>query len=308
MRFVSRPRNPYPAGTVLTGSRIGHPLFPTPTNNSWVYDATRLEDGGKYVFKFIRPDSVADHGLGEITANRVLSGCPCAAVGFDFIQNPAGTEFGYFMEKYKAGDLFEYIRANRVSEPDAARITFPVLRALSHMHSLGWAHRDVKPENVFLNPSGDGPPDAFLGDFGLAAPFDRAGGELFTKPMGTRDYMAPEMIAGAPYDESVDLWAFGVVLYSLVTNVRPFPDAKNCPDDFAYWVTEGGYDKAPLEAASPEVVELIDGLLRVDPKERFTADRAMDHSFYSGVVRDTKQVIAPIDSAMNESWEPGRRT
>jgi serine/threonine protein kinase len=204
------------------------------------------------------------------------------------------------MEKCTGGDLFDYNQANRISEPDIARLTLRILHALRYMHSLGWAHRDIKPENICLNDIGHGGlPDAFLGDFGLAAQFDRDSGKLLTKPEGTRDYMAPELLARAPYDEAVDIWAFGVLLYSLVTRAMPFPNSKLYPADFA----DGQFDRTPLKGASPEVVDLIDSLLQVNPKERLTAEQAMDHPFYGGVVEDTKQEISPVDLAMNQAPE-----
>jgi p70 ribosomal S6 kinase len=82
------------------------------------------------------------------------------------------------------------------------------------MHAKRIVHRDVKPENLFIDNDGH----IVLGDFGLAYKL-RAGETTVPgdEKFGTPAYTPPEMFTGEPYGREVDLWAFGVMLYELIT-------------------------------------------------------------------------------------------
>ena len=89
------------------------------------------------------------------------------------------------------------------------------------MHAAGVVHRDVKPANLLLEPTGDRPPCLRLGDFGVAVPVAEDV-RLTAGPgaVGTDGYMAPEQAAGAPPDPRQDLYAAGVVAAQLLTGAR----------------------------------------------------------------------------------------
>ena len=94
------------------------------------------------------------------------------------------------------------------------------LEALVAVHAAGVVHRDVKPGNLLLEPTGTGRPWLRLGDFGVASV---AGDERLTRvpgAVGTGGYMAPEQAAGAPPDPRQDLYAAGVVAAQLLTGAR----------------------------------------------------------------------------------------
>ncbi len=99
---------------------------------------------------------------------------------------------------------------------DRAKIALQVARALEHIHSLGVLHRDVKPDNVHLDPSGR----AKLMDFGIAKAKEvnltQSG---FT--LGTPHYMAPEMLMGKPPTQQVDIYSFGIMLFELFCGKKP---------------------------------------------------------------------------------------
>ena len=113
-------------------------------------------------------------------------------------------------------------------DPDcAARLAAAILTAVDAAHRRGVVHRDLKPENLFLSSAGG---HAVLIDFGLAtcsarpgAPGEHGPHTRTTAVVGTPAYMAPEQIQGDPLiDERADLYAFGVILFELLTLRLPF--------------------------------------------------------------------------------------
>src|SRR3954463_11134629 len=102
--------------------------------------------------------------------------------------------------------------------PDiAVGLTEQILRALAYAHRRGIVHRDVKPQNVILDPDGQ----AKVADFGIA----RAGHSEMTQTgaiVGTVAYLSPEQAQGMPVDRRSDLYSAGLVLYELLTGHVPF--------------------------------------------------------------------------------------
>jgi eukaryotic-like serine/threonine-protein kinase len=115
-------------------------------------------------------------------------------------------------------------RQKRMDAETALRCTLPIADAIAVAHRRGVVHRDIKPDNVFLARDEFGRVQPKLVDFGVARLRER--GPALTRPgalMGTPDYMAPEQARAEPdVDQRADVWAFGVVLYELMTGRRPF--------------------------------------------------------------------------------------
>ncbi len=112
--------------------------------------------------------------------------------------------------------LRERLAAGPVPVDDALRIAIDVADGLSAAHARAIVHRDIKPENILLAEHG-----ACIVDFGIA----KLDGESLTRPgtaIGTAAYMSPEQARGDPVDRRTDVWSLGVVLYELLSGVRPF--------------------------------------------------------------------------------------
>jgi serine/threonine-protein kinase len=103
------------------------------------------------------------------------------------------------------------------------------LEALVAVHAAGVVHRDVKPGNLLLEPTGTGRPWVRLGDFGIAAESDSPRMTRGPGGVGTGGYMPPEQASGAPPDPGQDLYAAGVVATELLTGGPPGSPAPDSP-------------------------------------------------------------------------------
>ncbi len=124
------------------------------------------------------------------------------------------------MEYVEAANLKElYARQDPVLLENVAQILLDMASALEHMHDNGYMHLDFKPENVLVTPNGS----LRLIDFDLAQPIPAKPKKQSGKNPGTPSYMAPEQLQGEPISFPVDIFAFGVAAYELLTNQKPFP-------------------------------------------------------------------------------------
>jgi serine/threonine-protein kinase len=123
------------------------------------------------------------------------------------------------MEYVEAANLKElYARHDPVLLENVAQILIDMAMALEHVHESGFMHLDFKPENVLVTRNGG----VRLVDFDLAKPIPRKPKRMRRNP-GTPAYMSPEQLQRLPIDHRVDMFAFGVAAYELLTNQKPFP-------------------------------------------------------------------------------------
>ena len=113
--------------------------------------------------------------------------------------------------------LADYQVEHVMGEDEVVRLGIDICRALSACEKVSIIHRDIKPDNIFVDENG-----AFkLGDFGVSKNLDRSQGTMSIK--GSFSYMAPEVYTGAKYDSRADQYSLGMVLYRLMNEGRePF--------------------------------------------------------------------------------------
>lgn len=137
------------------------------------------------------------------------------------IETVDGRPAAIVMEYMRGQTLRQALRERgRLSADRARTILRDVAQALEHAHELGVVHRDVKPENIFLDELTG---CARLADFGIARPLaDDLELTISGMSLGTPAYMSPEQIDGAPLDRQSDIYSLGVVGWEILTGIRPW--------------------------------------------------------------------------------------
>ena len=170
---------------------------------------------------------------------------------------------------------------------EVLRILLQVCDALVYAHECGVIHRDIKPENIMLLENGD----IKLLDFGIALIEGerQVGWQVFSSPIGTPDYMAPERLLGQRGDARADIYAVGVVLYELLCGRTPFEET----DGFAIITRHISHDPQGIlqfnPALSPALATVVMRAIRRDPERRYAC---MQDMLYDLGYLDT---VTPMD-------------
>ncbi|CAN7995288.1 unnamed protein product [Ixodes hexagonus] len=180
------------------------------------------------------------------------------------------------MEKLK-GDMLEMILSSekgRLSERTTKFLIYQILIALKHLHSKNIVHCDLKPENVLLSSDSDFP-QVKLCDFGFARII---GEKSFRRSVvGTPAYLAPEVLRNKGYNRSLDMWSVGVIIYVSLSGTFPFNEEEDINDQIQN--ADFMYPPNPWKDVSPEAVDLINNLLQVKTRKRYTVDKSLVHTW-----------------------------
>lgn len=180
------------------------------------------------------------------------------------------------MERMRGGELFDRILdKTRYTESEARETCRNILEAVRYCHEHKIAHRDLKPENMLLVSKHDCT-SVKIADFGYATRVYEP--KSLTTTCGTRSYVAPEILNGIPYDERVDLWSIGVILYILLCGLQPFSDDEDDNDEVLYrQICNGDYhfNDLPWRSVSFEAINMIQSFMQVDPTSRLSASEAL---------------------------------
>ncbi|CAH1099200.1 unnamed protein product [Psylliodes chrysocephalus] len=189
------------------------------------------------------------------------------------------------MEYCSGGELFDHIvEKNRLTESESRMFFRQIVSAVAYLHTLGYAHRDLKPENILL----DRHQNLKLIDFGLCAkPEGGMANPLYTS-CGSPTYAAPELVQGKQYlGTEVDVWAMGVLLYTLLAGALPFDDVNI--DSLYKKILSGKYEEPPF--MSLESLRLIRCMLQVDPTKRITIKELLSHPWLTLGVLEPVQIM-----------------
>jgi eukaryotic-like serine/threonine-protein kinase len=122
------------------------------------------------------------------------------------------------MELLEGQDLRELIRGVSLMPSRSVAIAAAVADGLAYAHERGVVHRDIKPGNIMVLPDGR----VKIMDFGIARLHEPTVKTQTGVLLGSPQYMAPEQIAGQPFDHRADIFSLGLVLYEMLTGVKPF--------------------------------------------------------------------------------------
>eukprot|EP00951_Prasinocladus_malaysianus_P008711 scaffold63350_cov42-Prasinocladus_malaysianus.AAC.1 len=191
------------------------------------------------------------------------------------------------MEYGTEGNLFQEVHRRGGFLPENTTVNLvvlPLLSALSYLHSKGIIHRDMKPENMMFVKCGK---ERLLkvADFGLSI---NCWQEAPTTCAGTVDYMAPEIVLCPPqsdqqgscspqlarYDQSVDVWALGILVYEMMIGAPPFEDPDG-PQSTARNILET--EPEFPDVISAEARDFISMALRKNPSGRPSMSQMMGH-------------------------------
>src|SRR5215813_2110815 len=184
------------------------------------------------------------------------------------------------LELVEGPTLADRIARGALPADEAARVALQMTQALEYAHERGVVHRDLKPANVKLDADGN----VKVLDFGLAKAMSggdavASGGDPSLSPtvtslgsmvgaiLGTAAYMSPEQARGSTVDRRTDIWAFGAVLWEMLTGKRAF-EGETVSDTLASVL------RAPIEwetlpaSVPPAIVKLLRRCLERDPKKR----------------------------------------
>jgi serine/threonine protein kinase/Tol biopolymer transport system component len=207
------------------------------------------------------------------------------------------------MELVEGDNLSDRIAQGPIPLADALSIARQIAEALEAAHEQGIVHRDLKPANVKVRPDGT----VKVLDFGLAkalSPDALAAADLADSPtftlrgtelgviLGTAAYMAPEQARGRAVDKRADIWAFGVVLYEMLTGARAF-DGQSVPDVLAA-VVRHEIDWSLLPPNTPaRLRQLLARCLDADVKQRLRD------------IGEARVAITAIERGQDAAADPG---
>ena len=231
------------------------------------------KSGQTYAIKIIKKKKILK---GQLLANEVRIGTKMThpnILGIKEVYEDMKT-ISFVMEYCEGGDLFDFITKNpngKLDDINAIDIFIQILGALNYLHNEVYiCHRDIKPENFLITINEQNRPIVKLIDFGLATYFRR--GQKMRGKIGTIMYMAPEILRKEPYDEKVDIWSTGIILYNMMTGCSPFTTGEADFKIYQILNREINFDLIKND----DLRELCKEMMERDPEKRIDARTALE--------------------------------
>ena len=268
---------------LATGSRVGPYEIVSPLGAGGMGEVYRARDSRlnrDVAVKVVRPALVQDaaHLARFQREAQLLAALNHPNVAQIHGVEDAGDYRAIVMELIEGPTLADRLAVAALPLDEVLAIARQIVEALEAAHSNGIIHRDLKPANIKVRDDGV----VKVLDFGLAKAFEQdsaAGASATTSPtismhatvggiiLGTAAYMSPEQARGKPVDKRADIWAFGAVLYEMLTGRRAF-DADDTSDTLALVLTKDP-DWAALPPSTPPAIRrLLRRCLERDRKQR----------------------------------------
>ena len=266
-----------------------------------VYSAERRSDGMEVAVKEVSKDEKVMMGEDniplEVALMQQLQDVPGVIKLLDYYE----MNHCYFivMERFQCKDLFDFIsEQGPLPETLAKDIFKQILETITTVHKRGIVHRDIKDENILIDPKTF---KTKIIDFGSG---DYIEDKVYTRFQGTRVYSPPEWINSRAYrPEGLTVWSLGVLLYDMVCGDVPFESDAQISRAHLTWF--------PQLKLSEEVKSLISGCLKVDTSERLTLAEIAAHPWLcitsapkpkvQGLVPSNKRMLFSCKSVCHSS-------
>ncbi|KAJ7078735.1 kinase-like domain-containing protein [Mycena belliarum] len=208
----------------------------------------------------------------------------------------------YLLLELAAGDLFDKIAPDVGVGDEVAHYYFnQLLAGMDYIHKEGVCHRDLKPENIMLDVAGT----LKISDFGLSSVYklkETGRTRTLTDRCGSLPYVAPELDTDQPYEaEPIDVWGVGVILYTLLAGNTPWDEPTQNSLEFVRYLSGEIFQDRPWNLFSADALSLIQGLLTIDPRERFTLSDAFQHPWCTRPSQLARGGAASLAEALTQS-------
>ncbi|XP_034840352.1 serine/threonine-protein kinase 17A [Maniola hyperantus] len=234
-----------------------------------------LVSGEEYAAKFIRKRRRAADTTREIQHEvAVLALCADSArvVSLHEVYETR-SEVAIVLELCAGGELQRLLdEEERLSEGAARRALRHVLEGLAHLHARRVAHLDLKPQNLLLSAAGE---ELLICDFGISRAIQP--GAHVREILGTRDYVAPEILSYEPLTLAADIWSVGVLAYVLLSGYSPFAGDTKQETYLNIAQCQLSFPRDLFRGVSQRAIQFIRDTLVVDPKGRLTVEECLEH-------------------------------
>jgi serine/threonine protein kinase/Flp pilus assembly protein TadD len=251
-------------------------------------------------------DSTARRRFEEEARAASLLDHPHIGTVYEVGETDAGQLF-IAMAYYEGETLRERIKRGELGIPEVVSLGAQIADGLAAAHAAGLVHRDIKPGNVIMTRQGV----AKIVDFGIA----RIASEEVTHgtaTAGTIAYMSPEQSRGEPPDPRVDVWSLGVVLYEMLSGVRPFRGDR---DEVVIFAIRNDEPKSIAELRAEGIpaplIRIVERCLNKNPDERYrdagevSSDlKTLSHPGYLDSTITTRKRVVPT---VKRHWWRSRR-
>ena len=231
------------------------------------------KEGRAYAIKVIRKKLILN---GQLLANEVRIGIKLNhpnILGIKEVYEDMKT-ISIVMEYCEGGDLFDFIMKSpqkRLDDFNTIDLLIQILSSLDYLHNvLKICHRDLKPENFLISINEQNRPILKLIDFGLATYICR--GEKMKGKIGTTMYMAPEILKNEPFNEKIDVWSAGIILFNMMTGCEPFASGNEKFKQYQIINKPINFDVIKNDYLR----ELCQEMLEKDPEKRLDAATSLE--------------------------------
>ena len=208
------------------------------------------------------------------------------------LRNPFCTQiYDYFetdthiliVMEYICGDLLGFMRKrSKITESTAKIIFKQIIKGLQYIHKKKIVHRDIKLDNVLIDLTNT----VKICDFGVSRILQP--GDTMYEHCGTPAYIAPEIFRNEGYEGySCDIWSAGVTLYYMLAGMQPFKGGKI--EELKGIILKGEYEQ--IKDISNEANDLINRMLKLNPKERITIEEILKHPWLKNVDIKNRQKL-----------------